>query len=116
MQAPSWAGGRGLISRHLRGRTLAATKEEVLLNDGPSFQESDELRDFVNEAQDRGYLTQEEMTSFLEEVDLTDTQLKDLHAQLMDRGIEEQGTHTELIALNGTYARLYNMQFDNAFA
>jgi len=35
---------------------------------------------------------------------------------LTDQGIEEQGTHIELIALNGTYARLYNMQFDNAFA
>src|SRR5215207_2864739 len=34
---------------------------------------------------------------------------------LTDRGIEEQGTHEELIALNGLYARLYNMQFDNAF-
>jgi ATP-binding cassette, subfamily B, bacterial len=31
---------------------------------------------------------------------------------LTDRGIEEQGTHEELLALNGTYARLYNMQFD----
>jgi ATP-binding cassette subfamily B protein len=35
---------------------------------------------------------------------------------LTDQGIEEQGTHIELIALNGTYARLYNMQFDNALA
>jgi ATP-binding cassette subfamily B protein len=35
---------------------------------------------------------------------------------LTDRGIEEQGTHEELLALAGTYARLYNMQFDNAFA
>ena len=35
---------------------------------------------------------------------------------LTDRGIEEQGTHAELLALDGTYARLYNMQFDNAFA
>jgi len=34
---------------------------------------------------------------------------------LTDRGIEEQGTHEELISLNGTYARLYNMQFDKAF-
>ncbi len=31
---------------------------------------------------------------------------------LTDQGIEEQGTHAELLALNGTYARLYNMQFD----
>lgn len=36
------------------------------------------------------------------------------HAQrilvLTDNGIEEQGTHDELIALEGTYANLYNMQ------
>jgi ATP-binding cassette subfamily B protein len=35
---------------------------------------------------------------------------------LTDRGIEEQGTHEELLTLDGTYARLYNMQFDPAFA
>jgi ATP-binding cassette subfamily B protein len=29
---------------------------------------------------------------------------------LTDNGIEEQGTHEELIALDGTYAHLYNMQ------
>jgi ATP-binding cassette, subfamily B, bacterial len=29
---------------------------------------------------------------------------------LTDDGFQEQGTHTELIALNGTYANLYNMQ------
>ena len=33
---------------------------------------------------------------------------------LTDQGIEEQGTHEELIALEGTYARLYQMQFDSA--
>jgi ATP-binding cassette subfamily B protein len=30
---------------------------------------------------------------------------------LTDRGIEEQGSHQELLAMNGTYARLYNLQF-----
>jgi ATP-binding cassette, subfamily B, bacterial len=30
---------------------------------------------------------------------------------LTDRGIDEQGTHEELMGLGGTYARLYNMQF-----
>ncbi len=32
---------------------------------------------------------------------------------LTDRGIDEQGTHAELIALDGMYAHLYAMQFDN---
>ena len=30
---------------------------------------------------------------------------------LTDNGIDEQGTHEELIALDGTYAHLYDMQF-----
>jgi ATP-binding cassette subfamily B protein len=30
---------------------------------------------------------------------------------LTDNGIDEQGTHEELMALGGTYANLYNMQF-----
>jgi ATP-binding cassette subfamily B protein len=35
---------------------------------------------------------------------------------LTDRGIEEQGTHEELMDLEGTYARLYNMQFNSSVA
>ncbi len=30
---------------------------------------------------------------------------------LTTNGIEEQGNHEELLALNGEYAKLYNMQF-----
>ena len=32
---------------------------------------------------------------------------------LTDQGIDEQGTHEELMALKGIYAHLYNMQFKN---
>lgn len=35
---------------------------------------------------------------------------------LTDRGIEEQGTHAELLALEGSYARLYRLQFGDNFA
>ncbi len=35
---------------------------------------------------------------------------------LTERGIEEQGSHAELMALDGTYARLYRMQFEHAYA
>jgi ATP-binding cassette subfamily B protein len=34
---------------------------------------------------------------------------------LTDRGIDEQGTHEELMSLEGIYARLYNMQYDHAY-
>jgi ATP-binding cassette subfamily B protein len=35
---------------------------------------------------------------------------------LTDQAIEEEGTHSELLALNGAYARLYNRQFGVALA
>ena len=35
---------------------------------------------------------------------------------LTDRGIDEQGTHEELMGLHGTYAHFYTMQFNHTFA
>ena len=36
---------------------------------------------------------------------------------VVDKGeIVERGTHSELLALNGLYARLYNEQFSNSNA
>lgn len=31
---------------------------------------------------------------------------------ITDSGVDEQGTHDDLIALDGTYANLYNMQLE----
>jgi RNA polymerase primary sigma factor len=63
-------------------------KDDVLLMEAGSFQDSDELRDLVSEAQDRGFLTQEEMSSFLEDVEVSDEQLKDLVAYLAEQGVD----------------------------
>jgi RNA polymerase primary sigma factor len=76
------AGATGRETRAL------ATKDEVLLAEGSTFQDSDELRELVSEAQERGYLSHEEFASFLEDADLTDDQLKDLHTYLVDQGVE----------------------------
>jgi ATP-binding cassette, subfamily B, bacterial len=35
---------------------------------------------------------------------------------ITERGIDEQGTHEELMVLGGSYAHLYNIQFSNTFA
>jgi RNA polymerase primary sigma factor len=71
-----------------RGDPGLATKDEVLLVEATTLQESDELRELVTDAQERGYLTQEEFATFLEETDLSDEQLKDLHTYLVDNGVE----------------------------
>ncbi len=34
---------------------------------------------------------------------------------LTEHGIDEQGSHDELMALNGVYARFYNLQFENHY-
>jgi RNA polymerase primary sigma factor len=42
----------------------------------------------VGDAQERGYLTQEAFAAFLEEADLSDEQLRNLHTYLVDNGVE----------------------------
>ena len=52
------------------------------------FLEVDELRTLVAEGRERGFLTFEEIASFLEEVDVTKEQVRDLHLHLLDAGVE----------------------------
>ena len=50
--------------------------------------ELDELRTLIAEGQERGYLTYEEISGCLEEVEVTKEQIQDLHAHLEEHGID----------------------------
>jgi RNA polymerase primary sigma factor len=54
----------------------------------PPFLESEELRALVAEGRERGFLTFERIASCLEEVEINKEQVRDLHAHLVDGGIE----------------------------
>jgi RNA polymerase primary sigma factor len=53
-----------------------------------SFPEPDELQRLVFEGRERGYLTFEEIAACLEEIELTKEQVRDLHTQLEDAGVD----------------------------
>ncbi len=65
-----------------------ATKTEALLASDVSIVEIDELRPLILEGQERGFLTFEQITSCLEEVEVTKEQVVELHAYLEDQGID----------------------------
>jgi RNA polymerase primary sigma factor len=61
------------------------------------FAESDELRSLIALGRERGFLTFEQISGTLEEVEVTKEQVTDLHAHLVEHGVE-------LIAENGVDA------------
>jgi RNA polymerase primary sigma factor len=50
--------------------------------------EGEELRDLITEGQERGYLTQDEIAARLEEVDLSEDQVRELHGHLTEVGVD----------------------------
>jgi RNA polymerase primary sigma factor len=52
------------------------------------FHDSDELRSLIAHGQERGYLTFEQIAATLEEVDVTKEQVRDLHAYLIEHGVD----------------------------
>ena len=67
---------------------LTTTKSEGLLADEAPIWELDELRQLVADGQERGYLTIEQVTTCLEEVDVTKEQVRELHAHFEELGID----------------------------
>ncbi len=69
---------------------MTAKHEDMLLaqqSEGP-FGEVEELRTLVAEGQERGFLTFEEIAVCLEEVEVTKEQVQELHAHLVENGVE----------------------------
>ena len=62
----------------------------ALLEEGSDapFLEIEELRNLANEGRERGYLTYEEIAACLEEVEVTKEQVRDLHAHLLEAGVD----------------------------
>ncbi len=71
-------------------REEAASSEEASAGvDGdPRFQDSDELRSLIADGREHGYLTFEQIAVTLEEVELTKEQVHDLHAYLIEHGVD----------------------------
>ena len=65
-----------------------ATKTDALLADEAPIYEIDELRPLIAEGQERGILTVERIAASLEEAEVTKEQITELHAYLLDQGIE----------------------------
>src|SRR4051812_41502331 len=69
---------------------LTAREDQLLLAeqaDGP-FSDVDELRRLIAEGRERGFLTFEEVALCLEEVEVTKEQVRELHAHLLDNGVD----------------------------
>ncbi|MBW3654168.1 MAG: RNA polymerase sigma factor RpoD, partial [Actinobacteria bacterium] len=78
MRTPSSQGGRSI-------------ENEVLLADEAPIYESDELRTLITDGQERGFLTFDEISTALEEVEVTKEQVQELHGYLSEQGIDVVG-------------------------
>lgn len=66
-------------------------KPGVLLADDTPITELDELRGLIGTSQERGFVTFEELSSALEEIEVSKEQLDDLHSHFEEQGVEIVG-------------------------
>jgi len=72
------------------------TKTDVLLTEEVSIMEIEELRPLIAEGQEKGSLTFTQISSALEETEITKEQVAELHGYLEDQGIEVVGDDGKL--------------------
>ena len=68
------------LARHVLRDGVERPRPTVLLADEAPITELDELRALIAEGQERGFLTFEQITTCLEEVEVTKEQVQELHA------------------------------------
>jgi RNA polymerase primary sigma factor len=78
-----------------------STKTDVLLADEAPIAEIDELRTLIQEGQERGFLTIEQITTCLEEVEVTKEQVQELHTHLDEHGIAIVGADGKPVTDSG---------------
>ena len=81
--------GRALCvsSEELSSKGAGLSKTDVLLADEAPIAELEELRNLIADGQERGFLTIEQITTCLEEVEVTKEQVRELHTYLDEHGI-----------------------------
>jgi RNA polymerase primary sigma factor len=79
----------GAVDRVQEGGRVSAKEETALLEqpEGP-LGEIEELRGLLAEGRERGYLTAQEIATCLEEIEVTREQVSQLHAHLLESGVD----------------------------
>jgi len=70
------------------GPENAAAGADAEPNGDAPFQDSDDLKALIAQGRERGYLTFEQIAGTLEEVEVTKEQVRDLHAHLIEHGVD----------------------------
>jgi RNA polymerase primary sigma factor len=77
--------GMAVVGRSTVGDVAS---RDALLVEGSLPSELDELKELLADGQERGFLTHEEVAARLEELDLSEEQVRELYAHIVEQGID----------------------------
>ncbi len=80
--------GTGEPGAHGGADEQSANGATTELNGDLPFQDTEELRALISQGRERGYLTFEQIAGTLEEVEVTKEQVSELHAYLIEHGVD----------------------------